>query len=395
MTRRLLLFAALLALAPLANADNCDIAQRPAATLLLPYFEVDLHARDKTTAEADTSYTIVNVKAAPAIARTTIWTDWGYPVLSFNTFLTGYDAQTIDLYDVLARGNTGVSSSGLADGCAHPEQQVSGLAILAAEPMLTIGRGASACGATRVGGTHVHAIGYATIDVVSNCDTRLPTDPDYFTHDLLFDNVLTGDFAQVEPLAGRSYASSLVHIRALPEGGQAGANIPSTLGRSFYQRLTPAGYAQTMDRRQPLPAQFAARLDRLDDTVVVWREPRVSTCAAATNFNMALSNIVRFDEHENATVFGESVVLLPLPPPGLPPTSAIQAMSSFFPAPAASGDTRGWLYLNLHDTINNDRPSQNWVIVRSHAGTRTRAIDATPLADGCAPIVAPGVLPQQ
>jgi hypothetical protein len=391
----MILAALLLAVAPLASADNCDIAQRPAATLLLPYFEVDVHARDKTIAETDTSYTIVNVKAAPAIARTTLWTDWGYPVLSFNTFLTGYDAQTIDLYDVLARGNTGVSSSGFPDACAHPEQQVSGLAILAAEPMLTLGTGATACGMRRVGGTHIHAIGYATVDVVSTCDTTLPTDPEYFKHDLLFDNVLTGDFAQVEALANRAYASPLVHIRALPEGGEAGVNIPSTLGRSFYQRLTPAGSVPTMDRRQPLPAQFAARVDHLDDTLVVWREPRLSTCAADANRNMSISNIVRFDEHENPTVAGGSVILLPLPPVGLPAASANQLQSGLFPPPSTSGDTRGWLYLNLHDTFSDDRPSQNWVLVRSQPGTRTRAIDATPLADGCAPIVAPGVLPEQ
>ena len=34
----------------------------------------------------------------------TLWTDWAYPMLTFNLFLTGYDMQSINLYDVFTRG---------------------------------------------------------------------------------------------------------------------------------------------------------------------------------------------------------------------------------------------------------------------------------------------------
>jgi hypothetical protein len=35
-----------------------------------------------------------------------VWTDWAFPVLIFDLFLTGYDAQSINLFDVLALGRS-------------------------------------------------------------------------------------------------------------------------------------------------------------------------------------------------------------------------------------------------------------------------------------------------
>src|SRR3954467_9210800 len=84
------------------NDDSCDISTAPAATLLLPYFEVDINAQ-QTTAQT-TLFTITNVTQIPQIAHVTVWTDLSFPVLDFNIFLTGYDVQGINLYDVIARG---------------------------------------------------------------------------------------------------------------------------------------------------------------------------------------------------------------------------------------------------------------------------------------------------
>src|SRR5438309_6058164 len=79
----------------LDNDASCDIKVGPAATLLLPYFEVDLAA----TGEQTTLFTITNVSRYPQIAHVTIWTDWAFPVLNFNIFLVGYDVQSINLKD--------------------------------------------------------------------------------------------------------------------------------------------------------------------------------------------------------------------------------------------------------------------------------------------------------
>ena len=83
------------------NDDSCDIGNAPAATLLLPYFEVD---PNPTVQGQTTLFTITNVSRYPQIAHVTVWTDWSFPVLDFNIFLTGYDVQAINLYDVIVRG---------------------------------------------------------------------------------------------------------------------------------------------------------------------------------------------------------------------------------------------------------------------------------------------------
>src|SRR3954469_7475744 len=74
------------------NDDSCDIGVAPAATLLLPYFEVDTTNRTTTTL-----FTITNVTRFSQIAHVTLWTDQSFPVLDFNIFLTGYDVQPINL----------------------------------------------------------------------------------------------------------------------------------------------------------------------------------------------------------------------------------------------------------------------------------------------------------
>src|SRR3989442_414770 len=77
------------------NNDSCDVAVFPAATLLLPYFEVDT-AAPGPGAGATTLFTITNTSPYPQIAHVTVWTDWAFPVLGFNIFLTGYDVQGIN-----------------------------------------------------------------------------------------------------------------------------------------------------------------------------------------------------------------------------------------------------------------------------------------------------------
>src|SRR5258708_23111884 len=83
------------------NDDACDISTAPAATLLLPYFEVDFVS---TAATARTTlFTITNTSRVPQIAHVVLWTDWSFAALDFNIFLTGYAVQSINLYDVFNR----------------------------------------------------------------------------------------------------------------------------------------------------------------------------------------------------------------------------------------------------------------------------------------------------
>ena len=54
----------------------------------------------------------------PQIAHVTLWTDWSFPVLDFNIFLTGYDVQAINLYDIIVRGviapDAGTGATGIS-----------------------------------------------------------------------------------------------------------------------------------------------------------------------------------------------------------------------------------------------------------------------------------------
>jgi hypothetical protein len=373
------------------NDDSCDISTAPAATLLLPYFEVDINSQ-ATTAQT-TLFTITNVTQIPQIAHVTVWTDLSFPVLDFNIFLTGYDVQGINLYDVIARGfvvnnTTGTSIddtiSPVGDrslvNTANPNfgpNVVSDCTILPGpiptniltdvRSALTTGR-VAACGSAAVGLTHANAIGYVTIDVAATCSVALPIEATYYSGELLFDNTLIGDYQQINPNpATGNYAGGnpLVHIRAVPEGGPAGVAVLTNLPYTFYDRYTVGQAVRTIDRRQPLPSAFAARFIQggtgaFNTNFKIWREgvtgPAPVACSAyqrngLTGTEMQVRDIVRFDEHENPTISASSVRVSPVQTTTivLPETSSTSTSSGIFPPLSNSGDVAGWMYLNLNN----------------------------------------------
>jgi hypothetical protein len=452
------------------NDDSCDIGTAPAATLLLPYFEVETATRG-----VDTFFTVTNVGNLPQIAHVTLWTDWSFPVLDFNLFLTGYDVQAISMYDVIVNGIVAPTNANLtAGGTSSATTPGSVSAANSANPNLIITncaagllpgiiqapiRGAvqsalvtgiynfagftASCGTTPVGSpasahrTATTAVGYVTIDVASRCSTTLPNDPSYFANEILFDNVLTGDYETLDKTAGSNYAGGnpLVHIRAVPEGGPAGTPLTgnqTNLPYTFYARFingqtvgatTYTGTLLNYDRRQPLPSTFAARFIQAGPTSFntdykIWREGRTGpvTCATPPSLNssMPVGEIVRFDEHENPNTFASGQIISPLPSTSisLPETSRNSTAGAVFPPfNSPSGDNGGWMYLNLnsgltaptlaannvnlalHPTFPTPRPSQNWVVVSmtgagSTAGLFGVEFDATWLGNGCSPAAA-------
>ena len=381
------------------NDDSCDISVAPAATLLLPYFEVDFNA-PATTAQT-TLFTITNVSQLPQIAHITVWTDLSFPVLDFNIFLTGYDVQAINMYDILNRGviapTSGTSNlttpgsrsllnnqnpnflASAATQCAVLPGNIPPSILQDIRTGLTAGT-YSTCGTNRIGLTHTNAIGYVTIDVSATCSTTLPIDATYYTGEILFDNVFIGDYQQINPNpATGNYAGGnpLVHIRAVPEGGGAGLPpVPTNLPYTFYDRYTNTGIAtvRTVDRRQPLPSVFAARYIQggtgaFNTNYKIWREgvtgslqAGTAACApAASNVYplngaagtaMRVIDLVRFDEHENPTTLAGGVIISPFPSTTvvLPETSSTSTSAGIFPPMSAiAGDVAGWMYLNLNN----------------------------------------------
>jgi hypothetical protein len=407
-----------------ANNASCDIGTYAAATLLLPYFDVDV--KTQSTTAIDTIFTIINTSKYPQVAHVTIWTDLGYPAAGFNVFLTGYDAQTLSMFELLARGAFPVTSSAVttgsvsADNGANPNFRAETLCgrvgggvpqamLQKLQGLLTTGTAeGSEC---PVGMSHKNAIGYVTIDVVNGCTALMPNDPAYYRDYLLFDNVLTGDYERINPNAATgNYAGGnpLIHIRAVPEGGPAGRSAVVPLPYTFYDRYTPAD-SRRFDRRQPLPSTFAARYIQGGPTgfmtnFAIWREgvvgPTQQKCDYAKNaaLPIAVTNVVRFDEHENPTVLavcgGQPCVAQ-----AMPPVAQLSAGSAtLLPPLSGSGDVSGWVWFGLdhgrgkgaQNPYSIARPSQNWVSIQMYAEGRYAVdFDATAMANGCTLVPTP------
>src|ERR1700730_8722820 len=95
-----LILVGLLALVAPASAVICTIDAVPAATLLLPYFEVDLNNPNGLT----TLFSVNNASATAILVHVVIWSDLSVPVLDFNIYLTGYDVQSVNLRDIIVHG---------------------------------------------------------------------------------------------------------------------------------------------------------------------------------------------------------------------------------------------------------------------------------------------------
>ena len=399
------------------NDDSCDIANLPAATLLLPYFEVDINA--PIGAARTTIFTLVNTTRQPQIASVTVWSDWAYPVFSFPIYLTGYDAQAINLYDIIGRGvlnATGANAPrgtrsleanprflpGAANSCPTVPTLLPAPLIADVQRTLTSGVISLCQGSSdRVGSTKAAATGFITVDLVADCHLVTPNDPRFYDA-LLYDNVLTGDWQIVSPNQARgNFASGnpLVHIRAIPEGGNAGELTATNLPYTFYDRFTRPGRAKE-DRRQPLPSGFVARFIQggatgFNTNFLIWREGLAgadASCSSylAQNSRIATTQVVRFDERENPTFITCSLLgsnCEDLVPTRLQASASVPSTATVFP-PLTSGDVAGWMHMNLDHSPARTRPLQNWVVPLLEAeGRFSVAFDATALGNGCSPRV--------
>lgn len=369
------------------NDDSCDIAVLPAATLLLPYFEVDVDDPQGET----TLVTITNVTHLDAIARVTLWTDRGYPLFTFNVALTGYDVYALNLYDILGNGQIAANTRPLGprgqysdpnpdvEFCSGTSGTLTDATRARLRAALTTGTIEGECNGA--GGVHENAIGYATIDVVGNCSTNTPRDRAYWNTDLRYDNILLGDYQQVSSAGNLAQGGPLVHIRAIPEGGTPRSRRPSDefgFTRTFYSRFQTAE-SPTLDARQPLPSQFAAQWTE-GTSLKIWREGRAganATCADfAADMNLAVADIVTFDDQENAIgLAGDRLELTA--------ATKTDVDGGVFPQ-LMNGAGNGWIYLNLDRSQRDEYASQAWVVASTRVEGRYSAdVDAIPLANGC------------
>jgi Chaperone of endosialidase len=422
LTIGLVLAVLLLAAAP-ATAVICTIDAVPAATLLLPYFEVDLNNPNGLT----TLFSVNNASATAVLVHVVLWSDLSVPVLDFNIYLTGYDVQSVNMRDIIVNGNLPQTASAGQDPAdtISPHGQFSqdinfascsGVLPPPALPsFFTAHLQAALTGlpsavlkglcAGQALGDNI-ARGYITMDTVNNCSLRFPGDAGYFaaggTGDATNQNVLWGDWFIVNATQNFAEGGDLVHIEA-----SATNPATSTAGRyTFYGRYDNW---TAVDNREPLATTFAARYLNggpfsAGTSLLVWRDSKVNqgpfTCPATFGvrpawYPLGQEAIVIFDEQEHPAV-PQNFPFSPQPPtsnniPFPAEAQRTQVGGPRFPLPADFDF--GWVFLDLNTTVaaaGNNPPvdpaaAQAWVVYTLAAnGHFAVGIDAIQLDSACA-----------
>jgi|CXWL01.1.fsa_nt_gi hypothetical protein len=343
MTRfRCLCSVLLLALAAgSAHAGLCTIDDVPAATLLLPYFEVDLAHPNGTT----TLFSVNNSAATARLVQVTLWTDWAIPTLRFSVYLTGFDIQTVNVRDLFngslpRTAPDSLDPTDLISPQGELSQDVSFAGCTALGGDLTalevdeLRRAHGGLDAPSFGGCvgekwpDDHVRGYVTLDVVNDCSDLTPADPAYYQGVLGSANVLWGKVFQIDPENGAARGESLVAIEACP-ASVSGQPDPCSFGDgdyTFYARYVGASGA---DRREPLPMVFQTSFLNGGSfaggaELTVWRDTKKvppglagpRSCSGSPKLRpdwwpLYLTEWVAFDESENVAHLcfqGENIV---------------------------------------------------------------------------------------
>src|SRR6185369_810308 len=405
---------ALVALGGQASAVICTVDDVPGATLLLPYFEVDLSNVNGVT----TLFSINNASATAVLAHVVVWSDLSVPVLDFNVYLTGYDVQSINMRDILAGALPQTASAGQdPTDTISPKGQFSqdinfasctGQLPTGALPASFVshlqtsltGQFSSLLGgcAGLAYGDNI-ARGYVTVDTVNNCTLRFPGDIGYFaaggTGDATNQNVLWGDYFYVNGAANRADGETLVHIEASATNPETSVTGQYT----FYGRYVSF---TAVDNREPLATNFAVRFLNGGPfsggtNLIAWRDSKVRQGAFKCGttpawYPLGQEQIVIFDEQEHPSV-PTTIPVSPQPPQsGIIPfpaeTQSTAVGGAAFPVPFRFG----WLFLNLNTTVaaagsvppEDPAAAQAWVqAVMVALGRYSVGFDAIKLDSAC------------
>ena len=326
----------------------------PAATLLLPYFEVDLAGSGPQTL-----LTVTNSTDRPILAHTTLWTDLGRPVLDFDLYLTAFGSSHLDLTAIFLFGD--VPSSEAAEGQDLP-LSCAGIFPLPNLPsplidyIQKVHRGEPAPpgflhSGRCAGVAHGDGVarGYLTIDAVRDCSQVFPTINGYFgdggTAIATNANVLWGEARVVETGSLHHHSVPVVHIEAA-----------GSIASGFWDSLDETFYPTALSNREPTPTTWLARyedpigmpLPEEPSDLLCWRSPEIFsptffTCGTTpAPFPLPAFEVVLFDDQENALVLpseasadGEDVAICPY--------AAYRQRVADLPM----AFSRGWIYLNL------------------------------------------------
>jgi hypothetical protein len=326
----------------------------PAATLLLPYFEVDVADSDGRT----TLLTVRNTGPAAAIAHAVVWTDLGVPTVTFDILLTGFQTRRIDLRQLFAEGSVGFPAFG-GECESLVETGVVGqfqAELRDAHMGLASGFFEGACGAVPYGDQV--ARGYITIDNANDCSLTTPIDDGYFVEGGLGiasdDNVLWGEYALVDGGSGRAAGEPMVHIEA------SDAQETPFGFRTFYNR-----FAGAADDREPLAQSWGVRYFNQLTDVICWRDNAIRQTFGCDSFPQANLQGVNFpstepvivtvyDHASSQTTSDDSAV----------PCDAVAKRTTVGGADFPVEPKSGWIYVDTDE----DRPAQPQGFIISRQG---------------------------
>jgi hypothetical protein len=387
-----LLGACAVAFASRAEAKVGVADHVPAATLLLPYFEVDFNPGGTRT----TLFSVNNASASAVLGRVTLWTDLGVPTGAFSIYLTGYDVVTINLRDLLNGIVPPTASDGQDPGDTNdPNDGISNQGALSQDinfascngvlppgpvpPALVaeiraahMGQPAPIVFGGNCAGQNIGdgvARGYITVDTVNSCTFQTPKDPGYFTSVATLQNLLWGDYFYLDPTENFAQGDTLVHIEASstdPQTGPAGQY-------TFYGRYVNW---DASDHREPLGAVFAARFVNGGaftggSSIVSWRDTKADMTSFPCGTPPApldVEDMFIFDESENAE---EATLTSGLAFPGAAGKVRVDS------AELSVTPNFGWIYLNLNHTVfggsnppEDPQAAQSWITYLMDASGR-------------------------
>lgn len=260
--------------------NSCSAGATPAATLLVPYFEVDFAAADRQT----TLFAVTNAGAQATLAKVVVWTDWGVPTLTFDLFLAPDDVQSINLRDVfngVLPQTGGGSFTGCADPLVLPVLDATAITHLRQQHTGQPDAEGNCAGSGRAGANV--ATGFVTIDAAQACSTLItyPGHAGYFaaggTGIASNANLLVGDFFLVDASQDFAQGNEAVHIVA--DEGRFGSQ-PATFYGAW---VAHSG----VDARSPLGTRYRARFLNGGafsggTDLIAWLEPSAQTPQAVT-----------------------------------------------------------------------------------------------------------------
>ncbi|MEE8522994.1 MAG: hypothetical protein V3T72_03605, partial [Thermoanaerobaculia bacterium] len=291
--------------------EVCGPGPGPGATLLIPYFEVDLDDPSGRT----TLISVSNADSQPVVARVTLWTNMAVPSLVFDMVLEADAVRTLNLRSILEGDLPQTAGDQTFSRCIDPVAEDVPASLVPALQAMHTGEPPFADGqcfglpADEPG----LAVGYITVDAMNDCNPvfTYPGDTDeYFGHRYFEHgggglasnrNVLWGDAFYLDPGGDAAMGIAALALRA-------DADRLGPFDRTFYSGVGCCGD----DSREPLPSTYRVRFfdggafDGESD-VILWLDPSVSSVGFGDGFDCENpEHLVSFCQYLTLRVFDEN-----------------------------------------------------------------------------------------